>query len=199
MANNSDILGKIDSLVSDLTAALATHAAAKDNVTTLQVSLAKAQADLSADLGDSTTNKDTLAARIPSKQALVNVYETQIAAAQAAAQTALKAVFFSGIRAGAKAGSIARQWREFQVASDRTMIYNFVSPSKITFGESSVQIVLRASAAIEKIDEWIQRFHIYNPEKVPANYQSLLNLPSNWSSFKTAVSAVSGLTLTSPA
>lgn len=199
MANNADILGKIDTLLSDLTAALATHAAAKDNVTTLQASLAKAQADLSADLADSTTNKDALAARIPTKQALVTVLQTQIAAAQAAAQAALKAVHSAGIRAGSKAGSIARQWREFQVASDRTMIYNFVSPSKITFGESSVQTVLGASAAVEGIDQWIQRFHIYNPEKVPANYQSVLNLSSNWSSFKTAVSAVSGLTLTNPA
>ncbi len=196
---NSDILGAIDKRVSELTAALAAYAAAKDNVTSLESALATVQADLAADLADSTTDKDKLAARIPSKQALVTVYQTQITAAQSAAAAALKAVYLSGIRAGAKAGSIARQWREFQTALDKTTIFNFIQPRKLTFGDSSVQNVLAASAAVDVIDQWIQRFHIYNPEKVPANYQSVLNLPSNWSAFRTAVSGVSGLTLTSPA
>lgn len=196
---NSDILGAIDKRVSELTAALAAYAAAKDNVTSLESALATVQADLAADLADSTTDKDKLAARIPSKQALVTVYQTQIKAAQSAAAAALKAVYLSGIRAGAKAGSIARQWREFQTALDKTTIFNFIQPRKLTFGDSSVQNVLAASAAVDVIDQWIQRFHIYNPEKVPANYQSVLNLPSNWSAFRTAVSGVSGLTLTSPA
>jgi len=195
---NSDILAAIDTTVGQLTSAIAAYNAAVSNVSNLQASLATAQAALNADLADTTTSPSTLSARIPGEQALVTVYQTQITAAQAAAKAALETVYLTGIACGYAAGSIARQWRAYQVALDRTAIYNFINPLKLTFGDTSVNSVLAASAAVSNIDPFIERFRIFRPDIVPAAYQDILNLSSNWTALKTAVNAISGLTLTTP-
>jgi hypothetical protein len=193
--SNTTILAAIDTLVATTVTALATLASAQSTVTTLKASLATAQATLAADLTDSTTDSATLAARIPSESALVQVYETQLVAAQAAVVVAQNAVYTAALVAGTNAQSVARQLRSFQRSADESTLLSFCDPGKLRLGSVAIFDVLNASAADSTIAGYYSQFSTQDAALIPQNYPHIVNLSANWNTFKTAFNAVVGCTL----
>jgi hypothetical protein len=168
---------------------------AKSNLANLESELQRAKADLDKSLSDSETDAHDLAAVIPAKQALISVLETQISAAQKAVKATLDAVRANGQKAAMRAGGVAGQWRAYQVALDRTTLYNFVWEHKRLQSIQAIESVLAASAAVAAVDEWVRRFSVNNSERVPASYQNILALSANWAGFRSVIATVQGLTI----
>jgi septal ring factor EnvC (AmiA/AmiB activator) len=192
---NADILSSVDAEISQVAKAIAVHDSAKSNLANLESELQKAKADLHKSLSDSETDAHDLAAVIPAKQALISVLETQISAAQKVVKTTLDAVHTDGQNAAMRAGAVAGQWKAYQRALDRTTLYNFVTEHKRIQCIQSIDSVLSASATVGAVEEWVQRFAVSNPAKVPASHQNILSLSANWSLFRSAIASVQGLTL----
>jgi len=81
-----------------------------------------------------------------------------------------------------------------------TLINNFVDFNKISRGDFSILNILSKSAAISAIDGWMSSFSSIrgNPQTDATLFATIQNLPTLWSGFKTAVTAVTALTLVTP-
>jgi hypothetical protein len=193
--SNASILSAIDTLVGNVTTDLATLASAVASVASIQASLATAQGVVATDLSDTVTSPATLAARLPAEEALVSVYQAQLAAAQLAVKTAQAQVYSDATTAGSNAQSVARQWRSFQRSADESTLLSFVNPLLMRLGSVAVYDVLAASAADSTIAGFYAQFATQNVAMVQQEYPNIVNLSANWNTFKTAFNAVVGCTL----